>query len=222
MSALGKNAAAGLLVAAVISIVFVGIGCAGGDSAKSLDTPQGTVSVFIDRVLKEGNFKGAFELLCEADRKVIMSNPQIYNFISGQPDPQIDEYAELYAQLAPDLVEIVGKLVKFNARKGKPKDGYSVVGLEISYPADYMSLSMLGMGLYSDLMSRWGDVDPDTLSAEQKKKIIWSVKNDVKKAAENISVSDYSTYVFPVKVIEEDGGWRIKLELDSKGGGFGF
>jgi hypothetical protein len=206
----------------LILIVIGGIGCSGEDSEKSIDTPQGTVNAFIDRVLEEGDFRGAFELLCEADRKVIMSNPQIYNFISGRPDPQIDEYAELYAQLAPDLVEIVGRLVKFNARKGKAKDGYSVVGLEISYPADYMSLSMIGLGLYNSLMTKWSDVDLDTLSAEQKKKIIWSVKNDVKKAADNISVSDYSTYVFPVKVIEEDGGLRIKLDLDSRKGGFGF
>jgi hypothetical protein len=222
MSELGKNRAVWLLNGLLISIAILGFGCSGEDSAKSLDTPEGTVSVFIDRVLEQGDFKGAFELLCEADRRVIMSNPQIYNVIMGEPDPQIDEYTELYTQLAPDLVEIVGKLVKLKARKGKPKDGYSEVGLEISYPADYMSLSMIGMGLYSNLTAKWGDVDPDTLTAEQKEKIIWSVKNDVKKAAENINVTDYSTYVFPVKVIEEEGGWRIKLELDSRRGGFGF
>jgi len=154
MSESGKNRAVWLLNALLISIAILGIGCSGEDSAKSLDTPQGTVKVFIDRVLEQGDFKGAFELLCEADRKVIMSNPQIYNFITGQPDPQIDEYAELYAQLAPDLVEIVGKLVKVNARKGKPKDGYSVVGLEISYPSDYFSLSMIGMGLWPNRKKR--------------------------------------------------------------------
>jgi hypothetical protein len=214
--------AAGLFTAAVIGILLIGSGCSGDDSAKSLDTPRGTVNVFIDRVLEEGDFMGAFELLCEADRKMIMSEPQIYNFIAGKPNPQVDEYTELYTQLAPDLLEILNKLVKLNARKGKAKDGYTEVGLEISYPADLTSLSMIGMGLYSNLMARWGDLDPDTLSSEQKKKIIWSIKNDVKKAAENISISDFATYVFPVKVIEEDGGWRIMLELDSKRAGFGF
>lgn len=222
MSESGINRTASLFTAVVIAIALIGTGCSGGDSTKSLDTPQGTVNVFIDRVLEEGDFMGAFNLLCEADRKVIMSKPQIYNFIAGKADPRVDEYTELYTQLAPDLLEILDKLVKLNARKGKTKDGYTEVGLEISYPADYMSLSMIGMGLYSNLMTKWGDIDPDTLSAEQKKKIIWSIKNDVKKAAENISISDFATYIFPVKVIEEDGGWRIKLELDSKRAGFGF
>lgn len=222
MSEMGTRAAVGLLGAVVLMLVLTGIGCSGGDSAKSLDTPQGTVNVFIDRVLEEGDFKGALELLCEADREIIMAEPLISDFITGKSDSTVSEYLELYTQLAPDLLEILDRLVKLNARKGKAKDGYTEVGLEISYPADYMSLSMIGMGLYSNLMTKWENLDPDTLSAEQKKKIIWSVKNDVKNAAENITVSDFATYVFPLKVIEEDGGWRIKLDLDSRRGGFGF
>ncbi|HEQ98671.1 MAG TPA: hypothetical protein ENO22_04945 [candidate division Zixibacteria bacterium] len=187
-------------------------GCGGGNE-NSLETPQGVVNTFIDRIMEQNDLKGAFELLSEEDQKVIMQSPKVHSFIMGENDPELEAYSDTYEQMAPELLEMVNDLVKFNARKGEERDGYVEVGLEISYPSDYMSIAFIFYGMFMELQRKYGDVQIDTIPKAERDKIIWKIKNDMKNAVANIDTDKYSTYIFPVRVMDENGEWRINLGL---------
>jgi hypothetical protein len=187
-------------------------GCGGG-SENSLDTPQGVVNTFIDRIMEQNDLKGAFALLSEEDQSVIMQSPEAYGFIMGEKDPELEAYSDVYAQVAPELMKMVNDLVKLNARKGEEMDGHVEVGVEISYPSDYMTLFYTFGGLYTNLQMKYGNVQIDTIPKEERDKIIWAIMNDLKQAVANVKTDKYSTYIFPVKVVDEYGEWKINLGL---------
>jgi len=210
------------LIAGVLAFAALACNCSNENKVESLDTPQGTVDAFISRVLEKNNLPEAFELLSQSDQKTIMANPVAYSFITGKEDQMTREYSDLYAQLAPDLLEILPKFIRLNARKGEEMDGHVMVDVEVSFPSDYMSLFILGQQIAQSAISKWGHLDPDSISEEQRNKIIWSIKNDIKKAAEEFNVKSWSTYVYPVKVVREEENWKIDLELAGKRNSFGF
>jgi hypothetical protein len=218
---IGSYKIAGILILFNLLLALSVIGCSGGDK-DSLETPQGVVNNFIDRILDDGDLKAAFELLSEEDRKVIISDQQIHDFIQGKAPAEFEEHSDLLNQMLPDLLAMVQKLIKINARKGNIKDGYTEVGLEISYPSDYMTLSFIGMGIYNNAMQKLQGVNLEELTKEEREKIIWSIKNDLEKAVESINTDKYSTYIFPVKVVDENGVWRINLGLSSPDKMFNF
>lgn len=189
---------------------LVMLGCGGGNE-NSLDTPQGVVNTFIDRIMEQNDLKGAFALLSEADQSVIMQSPEAYGFIMGEKDPKLEAYSDVYAQVAPELMKMINDLVKFNARKGEDMDGYVEVGVEISYPSDYTALGFVLFGMANELQQKYGDVEIDKIPKEERDKIIWSIMNDLKQAVASIKTDKYSTYIFPVKVVDEYGEWKINL-----------
>jgi hypothetical protein len=202
-----------LLLLVLAAGIFVS--CSGGQD-KSLDTPRGVVNTFISRVLDDGDLKGAFELLSKQDQNLIAQNPEMYNFIMGNNDPKYAEYIDIYDQLAPELRGMIKKLVKFNARKAKEKDGHVEVGLEISYPSDYMTLAFTVMGIGTRLQQKYEMARIDSIPKEERDKIIWSIKNDLNKAIDNLNTDKMSTYIFPVRMIKEDGSWKINLDLEQR------
>lgn len=208
-----------LFFMSVFLAAFV-ISCSSGPQ-KSLSTPEGVVNTFLSRVLDDGDLKGAFELLSRPDQNVIAQNQEAYDFIMGKPDPQYEAYIDVYSQLAPDLRGMIKKLVKFNARKGKERDGVMEVGLEISYPSDYMTLGMMLMGIGTRLQQKYDMVKIDSIPKEERDKIIWSIKNDLNNAVNQLNVEKRSTYIFPVKMVKEDGKWKINLDLERRQSGLG-
>ncbi len=212
------------LIALIIMLtaLFLIIGC-GDDSEPSQKSPHGVVQLFLNHLLEDGDIKAAYELLSESDKQVLMSRPEVRAFIQGEQDSLMNEYMQVYDQLAPEILNLVDHLTRVNVRKGKAMDGYTEVGVEISYPADYQALMIYGMGIYSKLEQRLGGMQIDSLTPEQRDKIIWSLKKDLRDIAENFNVESYSTYIFPVKVVEEGTRYRIRLDLDqAPSGSFGF
>jgi len=205
----------------IIAFGIVAVMACSGNQKNSLSTPQGVVNSFINRVLDQGDLKGAFELLTTSDQQVIAQNPQAYDFIMGERDPRYAAYFDIYDQMAPDVRAMIKKLVKFNARTGKEKDGYVEVGLEITYPSDYGMLMMTAMGIGARLQQKYKLASLDSIPKEERDKIIWSIKNDLNQAVDNIDMQKTATYIFPVKVIKENDKWRINLDLMQRQKGLG-
>jgi hypothetical protein len=223
-SANSRKMKSGIIILTGLILLVFSVGfftsCSGGPE-KSLNTPRGVVNTFISRVLDDGNLKGAYELLSEPDQRVIAQSPEFYDFIMGKHDPQYVAYYDIYDQLSPDVRGWIKKLVRFNAREGKEKEGYVEVGLEISYPSDYMTLGMTMMGIGARLQQKYNMARLDSIPKEERDKIIWSIKNDLNKAVDNINVDKTSTYIFPVKMVQEEGAWKIDLDLEQRQGTLG-
>ena len=206
-----------------VAVLLAGImACSGGKNKTDLNTPEGVVNSFVENILEEGDLLAAFDLLAEADRTAIMQNEMARKYITGESDSMITKYQDFYQQMMPDILDAAGKLVKVHARSPKIRDDVTEVGLEISYPSDYMSLYFAGMSLMSNVSNKMDNRKFEQLSSEEQEKLLWSIKNDFKKTVDNLQIDKYSTYIFPLKVVEEDGNWRINLELGSIGDKFSF
>ena len=210
------------LILLAVVLMFNLLACSGGNDKTDLNTPEGVVNSFVKRILEEGDLRGAYDLLAESDRTVIMKNEYARKYIKGESDSIITTYYDFYQEMLPDLLKAANKLIKVRARSPQVKDDQTEIGLEISYPADYMSLYFAGMSFMSKISERMGDRKFEELPREEQEKLLWSIKNDFNSTIDNIQIDKYSTYIFPVKVVQEDGNWRINLELDSRGSGFAF
>jgi hypothetical protein len=199
-------------ITALLVVICLLSGC-GGEAQKTQATPDGTVRLFVHRVLEQGDLESAFELLNPEDRELVKSNSQIGSFLSEDTLEKYQEYTSLYEEFKPRLLEIANRLVDVKVRKGKDYGDSAEVKLEVLYPSDYMMLAMAVGGVYTRLQTRYRDVNLDSIPLDQKKKIIWSALNDFEKSLENVSLDKKSTYLFPLTVIERDGKWWIDLQL---------
>lgn len=208
-------------IAALLVVICMLSGC-GGEVQKTQATPDGAVRLFVDRVLEQGDLESAFELLSPEDRELIKSNSEVGSFLSNDTLEKYQEYTQLYEEFKPRLLEIVNRLIDVNVRKGKDYGDSAEVRLEVLYPSDYMMLATAVMGVFTRLQSRYQDVDLDSISLDQKKKIVWSALNDLEKSLENVSIDKKSTYLFPLILIHRDGKWWIDLELAGEKNPFKF
>ena len=209
-----------LLVAA--AAVFGFMSCSGGADKTDLGTPEGVVNSFVNRILEEGDLRGAYDLLTESDRMTIMQNEMARKYLKNEKDSLIEAYNDFYQEMLPDIIKAANKLIKVHARSPEIHGDQAEVGLEISYPADYTSLYFAGLSFMNKLSLKMGDRRFEEMPKEEQEKLLWSVKNDFNNTVEAIQVDKYSTYIFPVKVIREDGNWRINLELAARGSNFAF
>jgi len=217
--ALYKKAILILFVAVFMSGIMA---CSGNKNNTDLNTPEGVVNSFVKHILEEGDLLAAYDLLTEADRAAITQNEMARKYITGESDSLVAKYKDFYQQMIPDILAVANKLVKIHARSPKIRDDFTEIGLEISYPSDYMTLYFAGMSLISNVSNKMDNRKFEELSSEEQEKLLWSIKNDFKKTVDNLQIDKYSTYIFPLKVVEEDGNWRINLELGSIGDKFSF
>jgi len=100
----------------IIWITLMSGGCSGNPDY-SLDTAHGTVNLFVRHILEEGDLPAAYGLLSQADRDLISANPDFGRFIQGSRDSTTQVYSSIYAQLVPDILEILRDMDKIKGSK---------------------------------------------------------------------------------------------------------